>query len=226
MGGGFLVLVAVTIYFLTTVPGTLAQAAQSQVIITWQANNFFPSDFQGKAMPTFGTPITVSAEALVNSKFFDLSKIMVAWFVDGTFAGQGVGLKEFTFPNAKSDGDFVFVRAVAKLTDQNLEGSARIPVVTPRIVFENSPAGGVVRQGASVFLTAIPYFFNVSSLDGLSFSWVVDTVKQNTITQPAISFVVGAATAPGSALPVSVLVQNIGNPIEYLTADLNLVVQP
>ena len=52
----FLLLVG---FFFAPLKIVSAQAGDS-AIVTWEANNFYPADFEGKPQKTFRTPITVS----------------------------------------------------------------------------------------------------------------------------------------------------------------------
>ncbi|MCL5114251.1 MAG: hypothetical protein M1604_00515, partial [Patescibacteria group bacterium] len=53
---------------------TSAQAANNySAIITWRANDYYPSDFLGKALPTNGTTVSLSVIVLNNQKIQDAS---------------------------------------------------------------------------------------------------------------------------------------------------------
>lgn len=146
----------------------------AQIILTWQANNFYPANYKGKAMATQGTPVTISAEILINNKLIDLSQTVFVWYVDDEIKNSGQNIKEIAFAAQKPEGDSHFVRVTVEVGGRDLETSIRIPVSKRLIVLETPYPDRLVRTETKAQIQAVPYFFNISSLADLNFSWRVN----------------------------------------------------
>jgi len=195
----------------------------AQVILTWQANNFYPANYQSKPLASPNTPITVSAEVSNGGKLIDLSRANFIWYADGKIIGRGEGAKEATFNGQKTDGDDYFVRVVIDLNNNKFENSMRVPAVGQFIVIESSAAEKSAPAGSQIFLQIIPYFFNVSSLEGLSFSWRINEKQIDGGNQLAVN--VGLPQTPEqSMVRINAFVQNRLNSLEFANAKTQLTV--
>ena len=58
-------------------------AAQSQALITWQAQSFAPAEYTGKRLPSPGTNINLGLEVIREKKLRDLSKSISAGILTG-----------------------------------------------------------------------------------------------------------------------------------------------
>jgi hypothetical protein len=150
-----------------------AQNQSSQVFITWKASNFYPAHFEGKALPTFGSPVTVAVEISRGGAFLDLSQADITWELDGKFLAGGRNTKEAHFTTTKGDGDTHFIRVTIVRGEESFESSLRIPVRAPSISID-APYPEGRGSGGSITISALPFFFNVSALSEISFSWLVD----------------------------------------------------
>lgn len=148
----------------------LAQSQSSQAHITWKASNFYPSSFEGKALPTFGTPVTVALEVTQAGTLIDLSQAEITWELDGKFLTGGRNVKRATFTASKGAGETHFVRVVAERGSSSFGTSVRIPVEAPSV---SIGAPYLIRTNLtdSIPLRALPFFFNVSSLREIGFQW-------------------------------------------------------
>ncbi len=202
-----------------------AQAQTSpQVILTWQANNFYPADYAGKAFATPKTPVSVSAEVLRNNRFVDISKADFTWLVDEKLVASGAGLKEMVFNVSKAPGDSHFVRVSIKLNNENFENALRVPVTKPVLVLEAAYPNALVRAGDKATVEAIPYFFNISSLQNLVFSWQVgEGNQQESGSDNKLVLNVGAATGAQS-LTISGSVRNANDLLEFANDRIRLIV--
>jgi len=201
--------VGLSVFLLLTVY-SLAGAATPRLFLTWKANNFYPSDFQGKALPTTGSVITASAAVLYDNALVNPRDVLFTWYFDDTWITQETGRREVTVSASKLFGDAHFVRAVALLpTGERIDASVRVPVTSPDLVIETS------RGDRDTTLRAVPFFFNVSSLANLVFSWEADGGKQssqnNILSLPS-----------GLSSVVSVFVRNAANSLEFTKATITL----
>lgn len=143
-----------------------------EIVPTWTAENFYPSDYRGKPLPSIETRVVVSTEIIKNGKIVDASNTRIKWYVDEKFYKEGNGLKEILFYASKWPGGSHFIRIEA--TQDNLSASKiiEIPVVSKEAVVESS-LGSKAPANSSVVFVAVPYFFNVGSISDLDISWKI-----------------------------------------------------
>jgi len=197
----------------------------SQPIITWQANNFFPSDYQGKALPSTGTRVSLSVMVIKSGKILNLSGAKIFWYVDEKLINRE-GEPTITFVATKRGGDSHFVRMVIESKDGKFENSTRIPMVKPSLAIGIPYAGNVVPRNSELRLKALPFFFNVSSLEALKFSWNVGGEKISGVSENELVLKIGT---PLSELQRNLLLtasaENIGNPSEFGEEIVRLKIQ-
>jgi len=207
-----------------------AQSPQGQVIITWQANNFYPADYKGKALAVNQNTVTVAAELLKNQKLQDLSKATITWFLDDDFLSSGTNLKETTFRITKTKGDSHFVRAVVGLGAEEFEGTISIPVFGPVVVIENPNPYPLVKGETQLSLRAIPYFFNITGLNDLTLRWQINNgqpIYKSGSDNEIVLNVGSPQQGASNKINVTVFAQNQKNLLETNQAAINLeVTQP
>ncbi len=187
-----------------------------QIIITWQANNFYPSDYLGKALASSNTPIIISAEILKNGKISDSSKTNFLWYVDNELINQGFGFKETSFIAKKTDKDSYFVRVVAESNGKKNENSIRIPTSENKLIIQVPYPNQLIKAGSRVALKALPYFFNVSSLKELNFTWQINEKKYETGDDNQLILNLGTPkTSSQNEIQISVFAQNQKNKLEF-----------
>lgn len=202
-----------------------AKAASGQAILTWEARNFFPADFAGKALPSPGTKITVAAEVARNGKLLDLSKASFSWYANQLMLSSGVGKKEFVFTAVKGDDQANFVRAVIKSGSDTWEAGISIPTVSPQAVVEVPFPGRKLPWASNVALAAVPYFFNTPSYANFDFSWQVGSDKKNAGNDNRLLLDLSTPdTNQTTMLSVNAYIQNKLIPLEIATEKLRLSV--
>ncbi len=208
---GLIGLIGVSHSFAQTAPSA---ASNVQVVITWQANNYFPAGFEGKSLPAPYAQVVASVELLEDNKLADLSQATVNWFVDDKFQKSGVGLKTFSFYTQQEDSGYVSVRAVIELQGGGgARGSLQIPIVAPTLVLSYAAPSNSVAANSSVTLAAIPFSFNVSSPSDLTFFWTINGAQSN-VSGNTVKLQLGAPTPLDRLLQISVSAQNNKNPLE------------
>ena len=202
--------------------GVLAQTPP-QIILTWQANNFYPSDYPGKAVASPDSSVTVAAEVLLNSKLLDLSQADFTWLADDKIAGRGKNLKEVSFQTKKTAGDSVFVRVIIEIGEETLENSIRIPTERPVVVIDAPLPDRGIASGGAVTLRAMPYFFSVSSLEDLEFLWRVNDMERGGEGRNLITLNVGSPQTEGQrTIRITSSVQNKKNLFEFSNGKIEL----
>lgn len=204
-----------------------AETPNTQVILTWHANNFYPADYTGKAHATPNTPITISAEALVNNKFVDTASGAFTWYVNDKIKQKNIiGLKEFTFTANGQTGDDIFVRVTIMLNKTTYIGSLRIPLQPFRVVLDAPFLNTILQKESTVTLRAIPYFFNISSLADLIFKWKINDGAREETKEPALTLKIGTPqTNAQKTLTANIFVQNNVNLFEFVQDTKNFFIQ-
>jgi len=199
-----------------------AQTVSPQVILTWHANNFYPADYEAKPLATPNTPISVSVAVIKNSKLLDLSQATIMWYVDENLVNPGTDPEEITFTATKSAGDAHFVRVKVITQTDSYDGSINVPVVNPQIILPVPYENQTVPAESTVSLQAIPYFFNVSALQDLSFFW---KVNDQDISGNDNQLALQTGSSHGQTLQVNLLAQNQKNQLEYSRYRTQIIIQ-
>ena len=203
--------------FLSLTPHVFASVSdQPALLVTWQAQNSIPSWYDGKAMPTYQSPIVLSLVVTQGGKIVSLASQPIKWFVNDDVIGYQAGLSSVTFVNKRIfDGGEIDVRVSVQLTDpdtgaQTMQtGYLSIPVVSPMVVVQAPPFSGVLSAGQSLKLVASPFFFLVPQ-GGLSFSWNINSIAIQNGTDPAqLSMQINPHATPSSQ-SVNVSVSSYG----------------
>ncbi len=195
-------------------------------LITWRANNYFPSNFRGKALPTNGTTVSLSAVLLDNQKIQDVSGLPILWYVDGNFLNGGIGDYQTSFQVTKTAGSSHMVNVQIGTANQTVSASIAIPVVNYQAVVNVPYPADTVKQNSTANLEIIPYFFNVNSFGDFLFSWNINNIQNVTSTpQNTLSLNIGQVDPSQGAIGVNVSVQNTSNAFEFAYGKTNLYVE-
>lgn len=192
----------------------VAQTAPS-VIITWQAQNYFPADFPGKARITPSSQVTAAIDMVQGVKLINLSSAQVSWFVNDALVQSGLGLTNITFTASPDANNLVSIRVQIQTGGGTYQNSISIQAVAPFSVIDHPSVTPNVSAGSSVTLTAWPYFFNVGSLSDLKFTW---QVNGGTYTSNGNQLTLQIGTPQSvlqQTLPVTLTTQNTQNPLEF-----------
>jgi len=207
-----------------------AHAADAlQLVITWEAHNFYPSNYPLKAATTGNTPVTVSVAGVRNGQFVDFSGADVAWWRDSSFLSKGKGMTSVRFNvewRYKRPGTEYFMRAIVTLGGEQFETAVNIPVEAPRVALRTPYFQNRATRGNTVTVTAIPYFFNVRGLDELTFEWTIDGKKQPAAEGQNVATVTIAddETLAGDYIPVYVRATNVPL-LERAEQNINVLIQ-
>ncbi|KXB08619.1 hypothetical protein AKJ56_00715 [candidate division MSBL1 archaeon SCGC-AAA382N08] len=220
-------LVVLTIGIIGLVNISEAQGAgDSEIVLTWEADSFYPADYKGKAAAVFNSSVSVSATILRDGKFVDASDLKFFWYLDNKFYRKGVGLNEINFDVEKLEQDEYFLRMAVVIDGERVENSITIPTGGRELVIENPHPSNFVKLGEEVHLEAIPYFFNVNSLNALSFSWSIDNVVNKQQKANSLILNIGDANSlKGTNVLVTGMAVNKNNPTESARSNLRLKIR-
>ncbi len=212
--------------FFFVVSKTGAQSTNDQIILTWQANNFYPADFEGKAFPSPGSEVVVSLGVIKNGKLADLTSSSIAWSLDGNFMERGLGKQTFSFFAKKTSSGSETVRVSVENGNAPLEYSVNIPVVDPQVVVEIPYFENIVPSNTDITLRAVPYFFNVTSLNDLTFMWQIGGMVEKHEGDGSLSLHIEKPGVSGRpAIFIKTSVQNKNDVFEYMNQNTTLTTQ-
>lgn len=204
--------IAIVSIFLFSLNHASAQTASSpQFLLTWNATgSYIPSSYQGKALPTYGSKITASLTLVsAGGQILDLSQQTIYWYLDDTLIGGGVGVQKVTFsPVGEAPNSEDLRVTIPSYNGNYLVHEIQIPMVLPVAVILAPYPNGQFSQNP-VTVSALPYFFNIPSASGLSYSWSVNGQAGTSAENPESAEVtLPAGTQPGTGLAVSLSIEN------------------
>lgn len=192
--------------------------------MTWETSgSYIPSFYQGKALPTYGSNITASLELVSpQGKLINISGQTIYWYLNDNLVGGGTGVQQVTFSPVGQAPNLLNLRVeLPSYNGAYLVHAITIPMVLPEAVIYAPYPGGQFSQNP-VTVTALPYFFNVTSPNDLSFSWSVNgQTGSNTENPEEADITLPSGTQSGTALAVSLGVKN-PNDSTVGTASVNL----
>lgn len=195
----------------TILVGQLFSAsAQSkpEIFSTWTTSSYAPNDYTGKVLPSVGSTIRVSFEAVSGGKVLNLSKQMVYWYLNDNLAASGEGVQDISFKAVQ--GGVLNVRIQASSPAGIINHSISIPVIEPEVAIKSPAPGGLV-SGNNFQLEARPYFFNVGDISGLDFTWKVNGKAPTNNDNPRfLNIEVGSEAAAGFQISVSLTARTKG----------------
>ncbi|MDI6733953.1 MAG: hypothetical protein QMD50_00460 [Patescibacteria group bacterium] len=206
-----IIIISVLVGFFGLSSSILAQTeSQGEIIFTWQAKNFYPANFEGKALPTQNSNIDTALELLKDNKLQDLSNAAITWFLDGKIFKKGIGFKEASFIANRPASDSHFIKVTIELQNDFYENSLRLYVFNPKIAILTKPFSRyTIPANAEFSLSAVPFFFNVGSFQDLLFFWQIGSEKTSGSNALSLIFQKTEKT-----IDVSVAIQNQKNILE------------
>lgn len=225
---GFLTTIVALSVFISLKP-THAQtnASSPWFLITWKTTgSYIPSFYQGKALPTYGANITASLELVSpQGKRLDLSQQTIYWYENDNLVGGGIGVQSVTFPPLGDAPNTINLRVtIPNYNGAYLVHAINIPMVLPEAVIYAPYPNGQSSQN-SIGVTALPYFFNISSPSNLSYAWSVNGQNgANTENPEAAQITLPQGTPSGTGVDISLNIEN-PNDSTIATASANLTYQ-
>lgn len=204
----------------------LAQEATDELVLSWQAQNLYPANYMGKALVTEGTPVIVSLEMLRGGALFDVSNAPIKWYLDGRFIEGGTGLKNITFYPRARRGNTHIVKASLVVNGKTTSGFLEIPIHEKQVVLESPSARNTILSNTSLLLTAVPYFWNVSSLSDLVISWKIQNQTVPNENKNSLFLQFGVPTNESQrAVKISSFINERRGSLEKARADLSLRIE-
>ena len=193
--GGFGTQTTVGVVIQTKVHGTITKQwifNPSLVNLVWEAHTTVPAFYDGKALASPGSSITVSAfpVVIVNGVRQSSKNLSFQWRLNGEpqVDQSGLGYNSFTFASTQIHRQ-EDVSVEVLLNDGNTKvanSDITVPLIEPELLlYQHDPLRGVIysrtlgtggsfqMQGTEMTIRAEPYFFSVSSAANgmLAYSW-------------------------------------------------------
>jgi len=189
---------------------------EREIILSWQALNFFPANYKGKPLATPFSPVRIGAELIENGRFVDISQYSIVWKLDNKLLKSGVGLKETSFRVQKTAGDFHIIQVVMEKDGIKIDSSMLIPVSSQTIVVDIPHPGNTIKSNTENPVQAVPYFFNIRSLRDISFYWQVNDRKEGGGSNNTLLLKTGTPqTNDQKVIEITASAQNNENPLEF-----------
>jgi len=206
---------------------TSCSAQQSpQFFVSWQANSFVPSWYEGKVFPTTGSRISIKFDLIDKGIAVDLSKTTARWYINDKLVineKNGLGIKSYSFVTNGYAGKNLSVRiSIPNYNGSVLDKVIDIPIVSPEVVI-NAPYSSKMVSSGKLSFEAIPFFFNISDISKLSFLWNANSQPTSATGNPFLNLNIDAVS--GSKIDLGVLIKNISNELETASKNIKLMVQ-
>lgn len=185
-----------------------------ELLITWGADNYVPSEYQSRILPISNTAINVALELIVNGKLTNISAYEVRWFVDDELQASGFGMKNFNFEiDSFVEDSIQSVGAeIINYKGQKLKKTIDLPIAKPEVI--------IIRNEKNIF-QAKPYFFNIKELENIIFSWSINGVgaKEAGSSDTLLLKFIGTKTT--GIMSLNLTAQNINSPLEVINKFIN-----
>lgn len=141
------------------------------VSLTWNTDTFVPADYAGKALPSVGSRIAITAFPDIRGEAPE--NLLYTWYVDAeSQIRNALGEQEFSIIASKNVS-FISVMVEISNLSQSISVSKAIviPLAKPMVVVNNSTPLFLIPGGAAT-ITAQPFYFHIASVNDLSFQWI------------------------------------------------------
>lgn len=186
-----------------------AQVPANGAYITWSTNTYVPPFFEGKRLPTSGSPVTAWVVVFDNGKAIDLSQATIYWYADSNLLQSGTGNQRVSFNAQDETENLTSLQVKVQDATGNLwNANIQVPVISPKATIAANYPGGIFNTSPAV-VTAVPYFFNTTDLSSLVYAWSVNgTTAQSGENPQEADINVGGDAPSGTNLSIQVTVTN------------------
>lgn len=140
------------------------------VVLVWRANSFVPPDYEGKALASVGSRVTVAALPEINGE--KPEDLLYTWYLDAELhVRSAIGEEEFSFLISKNVRS---ISVIVEVSNQSQSLSVRqainISTVKPSVALLPNTSL-FVAPGEKTTVRALPFYFHATTLNELSFTW-------------------------------------------------------
>jgi len=236
----FITILLLTSYFL--IPNSSqAQEIKNDLILTWSANTYVPYNYPGKALPVYGSLVTVVVIPL-SKPTLNLETLNYNWFLDDEpqIAASGENKQEFTFRVSTTASNKHSIKLIIKNKEEtlSLELSTDIKIVSPEIVLypfdeeTNKPDFNrsepiILSTGQEKTFISLPYFFNIKNTNELEYQWSLENQTITKVEKPdqfTLKIAEGELTTSISR-ELSIFVENPKNRVQRANDKIEIMIK-
>lgn len=176
-------LIIIVIFLSCFLPTNQAKTASVNFVLSWSSNSYIPQNYEGKALPTHSSEITVVALP-IKKMSPGPETFYYRWLLDDRVFGadSGQGKSSFTFIATKWSGETHNIELQILDADGNLAEVyyISIPIVGPEILLVIPQSNYAAKDSITtqtnqeINLFATPLFFSIKNLFELNFEWSFD----------------------------------------------------
>lgn len=162
-----------------------ASSAPDDFTLAWACDSYIPPDYPGKALPTAGSKIKVTAMP-TKKLSYNPDLLNYRWFLDDDIMGwaNGRGKSSLRFTATKETGYHVVeLQALDSQETVVFRQTISILMSRPQMILKDSLTGYSLEEnylastGQNLNFKAVPLFFPISNLSQLVFQWKVDNIN-------------------------------------------------
>jgi hypothetical protein len=175
-------------------------------LVSWGADTYVPSDYQGKRLPTRNSRVEISFELIESGKIVDLSRNKVRWYVNSEQIASEIGKKTLTYALDKRAGSAPSVKIeIPDYKGNTIKHIFTLPLATPKVVIISN----------NKTLVGLPFFFNVSRQTELAWQWKINGESaQGQVTRPDIIELDFSQSSGLREISVELITKNLANVFE------------
>lgn len=148
-----------------------AQNQKPEITLTWSTNSYVPFDYPAKALPAKNSIIEIAA--VIAPQNINPQALNYYWYLDDNLERSGSGLAKdvFLFKTTKNAGQSHQIKLWLKNQAGAFMGEKTIEI---KIVAPEIHLGSLIsdlKSGEEKQFIALPYFFNIKSVDDLNYNW-------------------------------------------------------
>lgn len=199
------------------------------VSLLWSTNTFVPADYEGKALPTVGSAITLNAIPDIQGE--NPEDLLYTWVINSESRVRGVANEQsISFHVTKNVLSIPVVVEVSNASQSVLVRQAiNIPVVHPLVVLYHYDQNPTILSYRNLFLgpgektnvLAQPYYFHIQQASDLSYSWrFANTNAKGEFPDPNILILSIPENSGAGNTSLTVVAENPLTPGEQTTGEL------
>lgn len=159
-----------------------ALATENGFNILWSAKSFVPINYQGKPLPTKGTPITVYTQG---KSAFRTQNYLYNWYLDNRLqtAASGQGKNVFKYVITDAVGSVHTVKAEIRRANSIVAVlETKIPIVKSKSVIladnlDTTNKTISASAGQTIDIQAAPYYFNITGPSDAEYAWTINNAS-------------------------------------------------
>ena len=156
----------------------MAQSNNLDLILTWQAINFYPNFYQGKNYPTLNSLLILKVQITKNNKLLPPENILFNWEINLNHFSEKIGLDTIKIEplNFLLDKKNLLIKINAIIENKEMiEKIIEIPIKEPLIIIENSYPTKIINF-PQANIKVFPYFFKASQYSDFKFEWYINNI--------------------------------------------------